>query len=75
MSIWPMNDTISASTKRRAVCAFFAETFGLPIERVDESEVELLPIADLQTFRDGWPVTAVRSADELERMIENLKQY
>jgi hypothetical protein len=61
--------------KRRAVCAFFAETFGLPIERVDESEVELLPIADLQTFRDGWPVTAVRSADELERMIENLKQY
>lgn len=61
--------------KRRAVCAFIAEMFGLPIERVDEREVELLPIADLQTFRGEWPETALRSSAELERMIENLKQY
>lgn len=59
--------------KRQAVYAFFAETLGLRLERADESAVDLLPIADLQTFGDDWPATALRSSDELERMIENLK--
>lgn len=61
------------SNKRQAVYAFFAETLGLRLERADESTVDLLPITDLQTFGDDLPATALRSSDELERMIENLK--
>lgn len=59
--------------KRRAVYDFFARTLGLDASQADASCVELLPEEALQIFRDGWPVGAVRSREELERMIEKLQ--
>lgn len=59
-------------SKRQAVYAFFAETLGLRLDRTDESAVELLPIADLQTFGDAWPTNALRSRAELETMMQQL---
>ena len=60
--------------KRQAVYAFFAETLGLRLERADESAVELLPIADLQTFGDAWPTNALRSRAELEAMMRQSRE-
>ncbi len=57
--------------KRQAVYAFFAETLGLRLERADESAVDVLPKADLQTFGDGWPANALRSRAELEKTMQS----
>ena len=59
--------------KRRAVYEFFTAVLGLDISKVDESRVELLPADKLQIFGGVWPEGAVRSREELERIIENLK--
>lgn len=59
--------------KRRAVYAFFAETLGLDLSRADESRVELLPESALRSFGDTLPERALRSRDELERLIEKLE--
>ena len=59
--------------KRRAVYAFFAETLGLDLSQADESRVELLPEAALQSFGDGLPEGAIRSREELERIVGGLE--
>ena len=59
--------------KRRAVYEFFAETLGLDLEQADEARVALQPEAALQSFADGLPAGAIRSREELERMIGGLK--
>ena len=59
--------------KRRAVYEFFARELGLDADRVDETRVELQPETALGSFGAGLPAGAVRSREELERMIENLK--
>ncbi len=61
-------------SKRQAVYAFVAETFGLPADRAVESDRAVLPAEAMQSFagRD-LPDGAVRSREELERMIEKLK--
>ena len=61
------------ANKRRAVYAFFAETLGLDPAQADESRVELLPEAALRSFGDELPERALRSRDELERMLEKLE--
>ena len=60
-------------SKRRAVYEFFAETLGLDLAQADESRVELMPEPALQSFADALPDGAVRSQEELERIIETLK--
>ena len=59
--------------KRQAVYAFFAETLGLDIAQADESRVTLLPESALQSFGSELPERALRSREELERIIEKLK--
>ena len=59
--------------KRRAVYAFFAGTLGLDLTRADESRVTLLPESALRSFGDSLPERALRSREELERMLEKLK--
>ncbi|MDE5623542.1 MAG: hypothetical protein K2I62_02825, partial [Alistipes sp.] len=59
--------------KRRAGYRFLAETLGLDLSLADESRVELLPEEALRSFADGLPAGAIRSRDELERMIEKLE--
>lgn len=59
--------------KRRAVYEFFAGTLGLDLEQADESRVELQPEEALQSFAAGLPAGAIRSREELERLLETLK--
>lgn len=59
--------------KRVAVYRFFAKHLGLDVARVDESKVTLQPKEALQSFRGAWPEGAIRSAAELEKLIETLK--
>ena len=59
--------------KRRAVYEFFADALGLDLSQADESRVELLPEAALQSFADGLPAGAIRSCEELNRTINNLR--
>ncbi|MCM1151969.1 MAG: acetylxylan esterase [Alistipes senegalensis] len=59
--------------KRRAVYEFFAEVLDLDLSQADESRVVLQPEEALQSFVAGLPAGAIRSREELERMIENLK--
>ncbi len=59
--------------KRAAVYRFFAERLGLDATRIDETKVDLQPIEALQSFGAGWPEGAIRSAAELERMLENIR--
>ncbi|MCM1300257.1 MAG: hypothetical protein NC250_07465 [Alistipes senegalensis] len=62
------------SSKRQAVYVFFAETLGLRLDRADESAVELLPQADLQTFGDDWPENSIRSKAALDDLINDLNR-
>ena len=59
--------------KRRAVYEFFAAVMGLDYSKADESRVEIVPAERLQSFGGLLPEGAVRSREELERIIENLK--
>lgn len=59
--------------KRRAVYEFFARELGLDAGRADETRVELQPEEALGSFGGGLPAGAIRSCEELERIIENLK--
>ena len=60
--------------KRRAVYEFFADALELDLSRADESHVTLLPQAELRSFADGLlPDGAVKSRDELEEIINNIK--
>lgn len=61
------------SGKRRAVYEFFAETLGLDLSQADESRAEVLPEEALQSWADGLPAGAVRSREELERILEKLE--
>ena len=60
-------------SKRSAVYAFFARELGLDASAVDESKVEIRPAEALKSFTEGWPAGAIRSAEELEQLLENLK--
>ncbi|MDE6375205.1 MAG: hypothetical protein K2L09_05675, partial [Alistipes sp.] len=59
--------------KRRAVYEFFADALGLDLSQADETQVSLQPGEALQSFTDELPAGAIRSREELERMIETLK--
>lgn len=59
--------------KRAAVYRFFAERLGLDASRIDERKVDLQPVEALQSFTAGWPEGAIRSAAELERMLEKIR--
>ncbi|MBQ5638764.1 MAG: hypothetical protein IIV06_06910, partial [Alistipes sp.] len=59
--------------KRMAVYRFFADHLGLDFEEVDESKVTLQPAAALQSFGGVLPEGAVRSAEEMEQLISQLK--
>ncbi|WP_295935369.1 acetylxylan esterase [uncultured Alistipes sp.] len=59
--------------KRRAVYAFFAETLGLDLSCADESAVDLQPVDAMRILKGRLPDTALRSREQLERIIENLK--
>jgi len=59
--------------KRAAVYRFFAEHLGLDASQVDEAKVALQPVEALQSFRGEWPEGAIRSAKELEEIIDKLK--
>ncbi len=59
--------------KRRAVYAFFAETLGLDLSRADESRAELQSEEALRSFGEGLPAGAIRSREELERLLETLE--
>jgi len=59
--------------KRRAVYAFFAETLGLDLSQADETRVEILPEEALRSFGEELPVGALRSREELERVIAGLE--
>lgn len=59
--------------KRAAVYRFFAEHLGLDASQVDEAKVVLQPVEALQSFRGEWPEGAIRSAKELEEIIDKLK--
>lgn len=59
--------------KRAAVYRFFAKHLGLDDTKIDESKVKLLPETALQSFVEGFPAGAIRSAEELEQLIENFK--
>lgn len=59
--------------KRMAVYRFFADHLGLDFEAVDEAKVTLQPAAALQSFGGVLPEGAVRSAEEMERLISQLK--
>ena len=61
------------ANKRRVVYAFFVETLGLDLSQADESRVDLQPEAALQSFGGGLPGRALRSPEELVRIIENLR--
>lgn len=61
------------ANKRRAVYAFFAGMLGLDLTQADESRVELLPEAALRSFGDELPAGALRSREELERILEKLE--
>jgi len=61
-------------SKRRAVCGFFADAFGLDPGRADESRTKVLPAESLRMFADGvLPEGAVTSRAELENIIRNLE--
>lgn len=60
-------------SKRRAVYEFFAETLGLDLAQADESCVELQPEEALRSFADALPDGAIRSQEELERVVGELK--
>ena len=60
-------------SKRSAVYAFFARELGLNASAVDESKVEIRPAEAMKSFTAGWPEGAIRSAEELERILENLQ--
>lgn len=59
--------------KRAAVYQFFAKHLGLDATKIDEQRVTIQPNAALQSFTEGFPAGAIRSAEELERLIENFK--
>ncbi len=59
--------------KRAAVYQFFAKHLGLDASKVDESKVTIQPAAALQSFTEGFPEGAIRSAAELEQLIEMFK--
>ncbi len=60
-------------SKRKALYEFFGEVFSLNVSEIDESKVEILPDEELRMFSDGvLPEGAIRSAEELESVIENL---
>lgn len=57
--------------KRHAMYEFFGEVFGLDVSKIDESRVKILPQESLRMFASGTlPEGAIRSAEELERIIE-----
>lgn len=58
--------------KRMAVYRFFADHLGLNFEAVDESKVVLQPHEALQSFGGVLPEGAIRSAAELELLLEKL---
>ena len=58
--------------KRRAVYEFFAAELGLDISKADESRADVLRAEELQILGGVLPAGAVRSREELERIIENL---
>lgn len=57
--------------KRAAVYQFFAKHLGLDAAKIDEERVTIQPNAALQSFTEGFPAGAIRSAEELEQLIEN----
>lgn len=59
--------------KRAAVYRFFVKHLGLDGSKIDETKVDLLPETALQSFTAGFPEGAIRSAAELEQLIEKLK--
>ncbi len=59
--------------KRAAVYRFFAEQLGLDAAAVDESKVSIRPAEALCSFTQGWPAGAIRSAAELERILDKLQ--
>jgi len=59
--------------KRRAVYGFFAETLGLDLSQADETRVDVQPEEALRSFGDRLPDGAVRSREELERIIGGLE--
>ncbi len=59
--------------KRAALYDFFGEVFGLSPDKTDETKVDILPQEELRMFADGvLPEGAIRSAEELEQLIEKL---
>ena len=62
------------ANKRRAVYDFFAAELGLDAAKADESQVELLPEAALQSFGAAWPAGAIRSQGALEEQIARLRE-
>lgn len=59
--------------KRASVYRFFAKYLGLDEAKVDESKVKIQPAEALQSFTEGFPAGAIRSAEELEQLIEQFK--
>ncbi len=61
------------ANKRAAVYDFFARHLGLDSSLINEQQVDIVPATALQTFGGVWPEGAIRSAAELEQLIEQLK--
>ena len=59
--------------KRRAVYEFFAETLRLDLSQADETRVDVQPEEALRSFVEALPDGAVRSREELERIIGGLE--